>query len=198
MEETDWKEFWKEDFSEMYDHIIHDCASDMYQWRQYRKGRIIANDESNEMLDFVKEHLRYDELKKAGKICELTIDESWNSFIKKGCNNGNARKCRNKLVAAAYKANHGLLVIDVSNIRIFSLCWHLKQLAKQEEPLEAWYPYDNDFDSLDIEDPYKFMFDGYVLIVIKGIEWNSVIDYACEHQETQFQAMMDFYRRIRF
>lgn len=188
MEEIDWKELRKKDLSEMYDHIIHDCASDMYPWRQYRKGRIIANDESNEMLDFVKEHLRYDELKKAGKICELTIDKSWTPYR----SDKDLTICKNKLVAAAYKANHGLLVLYINDIKIFSRPWLLKHIAKQEYPLE----YDIDFDSL--EDTYRFMFDGYVLIVIKGIEWNSVIDYACEHQDGEFQAMMSFYERIRF
>ncbi len=183
-------------YQEVYDHIMHDCASDMYQWN--RKGIINVDDESNQMLASIKERLRYDDLNKAGKVCELTIDESWTSFIKESANNDTGRKCWNKLVAAAYKANHGLLVLNVSNIKLFSRCWHLKQLAKQEVALQGWYPYDNDFESFHIEPPYKFMFDGYVLITIKGFKWKDAVDYAYKHLEYgQIQAMMSFYRLAR-
>lgn len=112
------------------------------------------------------------------------------------------REAWNELIAAAYKANHGLLVIHVSNIEIFSHCWKLKQLAKQENDLEAWFPESSsDITPVDCEFineriPEKFLFDGNVLLVIEGIGWDRLKKYAKEHDSGEFDAMMQFYSRI--
>ena len=73
--------------------------------------------------------------------------------------------------------NHGFLVVNVNDIRIFKHSWCIKQLAKQE----AW----------DLE------FNEYVLLVIKDTPWIKVKDYATKHNEREFAAMMQFYNRIR-
>lgn len=49
-----------------------------------------------------------------------------------------SRDCWNKIIAAAYKAKDGLLILNVSNMKFFEHCWwHIKQLAKQEADLHA-------------------------------------------------------------
>ena len=89
----------------------------------------------------------------------------------------NSDKCWQKLQAEAQRINHGLLVINVNDIRIFKHIQRIKWLAKQEDA--------------------KFKFNGYVLLVIKDIPWTKVKDYATKHNEGQFADMMQFYRRIR-
>jgi hypothetical protein len=86
-------------------------------------------------------------------------------------------KCWQKLLAEARKINHGLLVVNVNDIRIFKHSWCIKQLAKQE----AW----------DLE------FNEYVLLVINDTPWTKVKDYANKYNKGQFDAMMQFYSRIR-
>ena len=82
-----------------------------------------------------------------------------------------------KLLTEGWKINHGLLVVNVSDIRIFNKhTWSIKQLAKQED---------------------DFTFNEYVLLVIKDIPWTKVKEYAKKHDEGQFDDMMDVYRRIR-
>lgn len=162
-------DYWKDQLAEVYDHIKRDCAPGGYDWN--RRGIIVADDKTGELLASVKEALKYDELDAAGKINEIAIDKSWplNSFD----------KCWEMLLAEARSINHGLLVVNVNDIKIFKHCWCLKQLAKQEDP--------------------ALKFNEYVLLVIKGISWAQVKEYANEHARGQFDAMMDcFYHRVYF
>ena len=161
-------DYWKDTLASVYEHIKNDCDPDDYDhWN--RRGIIVADDETGEMLTLVKEALKYDELAAAGKVNEITVDEQWPL--------GSTEKCWAKLLAEARKINHGLLVVNVNDIRIFNKhTWSIKQLAKQED------------DST---------FNEYVLLVIKDIPWTKVKEYAKKHNEGQFDAMMDVYRRIR-
>lgn len=160
---------WKEDLAAVYEHIKHDCALDDYDNGYNRKGIIVADDETGELLASVKEALKYEELVAAEKVNEIIVDEHWplNSFD----------KCWQKLLAEARRINHGLLVVNVNDIRIFKHSWCIKQLAKQE----AW----------DLE------FNEYVLLVIKDISWTKVKEYANKYNKGEFDAMMQFYSRIR-
>ena len=174
-----------------------------YDYHGLRKGYIISDDESGELLSFVKKSLRYDELKKAGKVHEITIDGSWDSAFRK-TNGIEGREAWNGLVTAAYRANHGLLVITIENIKVFGHCWKLKQLAKQENPLVPWEPVSRSaMKPMDIEfiksgASDKVMFDGNVLIVIKGMSWDDVVKYAARNDFDQFDAMRQFYDRVSF
>ena len=161
-------DYWKDTLAAVYEHIKNDCDPDDYDhWN--RRGIIVADDETGEMLTLVKEALKYDELAAAGKVNEITVDEQWPL--------GSTEKCWAKLLAEARKINHGLLVVNVNDIRIFNKhTWSIKQLAKQED------------DST---------FNEYVLLVIKDIPWTKVKDYAKKHNKGQFDAMMQFYNRIR-
>lgn len=207
------KEFWKEELSEMNEHIMNDCTVTI----DYRKG-LIAHDE---WIDFVKENLKYDELKAVGKVAELTIDESWANILRETEDNDgrNVKDFWNKLVVAAYQANHGLLVLNISNIEVFKHCWHLKQLAKQENDMKYWGEKPFDFYSkqelldwreemiretgkelyaeqlMELIDGFKF--DGYVLLNIGELNWEDVSDYANEHNPGEFDAMKGFYTRVR-
>ena len=148
---------------------MRDCAPGDYDWN--RRGIIVADDGTGELLSSVKEALGYEALDAAGKINEITIDQSWplNSFD----------KCWDMLLTEARKSNHGLLVINVEDIRIFGHCWCIKQLAKQEDP--------------------ALQFNEYVLLVINDIPWTQVKEYANEHNKGEFSAMMDcFYHRVYF
>ena len=161
-------DYWKDTLAAVYEHIKNDCDPDDYDhWN--RRGIIVADDETGEMLTLVKEALKYDELAAAGKVNEITVDEHWPL--------GSKEKCRMKLLTEGWKINHGLLVVNVSDIRIFNKhTWSIKQLAKQED---------------------DFTFNEYVLLVIKDIPWTKVKEYAKKHNEGQFDDMMDVYRRIR-
>ena len=160
-------DFGKDYLEEVYEHIKRDCDPEYRSW--VRNGIIIANDETGELLTLVKEALKYDELDAAQKVNEITVDEHWplNSFD----------KCWNMLLAEARRINHGLLVINVKDIRIFKHSWCIKQLAKQEA--------------------HDLKFNEYVLLVIKDIPWTKVIEYANRHSQGEFNAMMQFYSRIR-
>ena len=161
---------WKDKLAAVYEHIKNDCDPDDYNHGWNRRGIIVADDETGEMLTLVKEALKYDELAAAGKVNEITVDEQWPL--------GSTEKCWAKLLTEARKINHGLLVVNVNDIRIFNKhTWSIKQLAKQEA-----------------ED---LKFNEYVLLVIKDIPWTKVRDYAEKHDEGEFDAMMQFYRRIR-
>ena len=144
------------------------CDPDHYCWWPIR-GLIVADDETGELLTSVKEALKDEELVAAEKVNEIIVDEHWplNRFD----------KCWQKLIAEARRINHGLLVVNVNDIRIFKHSWCIKQLAKQE--------------ARDLK------FNGYVLLVIKDIPWTKVKDYATKHNEGEFAAMMQFYNRIR-
>lgn len=189
------KEFWSLRLSEINSHIMRDCAPGEYDWN--RKGLIVADDESGEVLDFVKKNLKYDELKKAGKVNEINVDEtcaSW--FIESEAHKDNCYKeFWNNLVVAAYKANHGLLVINISNMDAFKHCWHLKKLAKQEDKLVVWSAISGtEFTPNQLKELAEgFIFDGYVLIVINGMNWDEVSDFANDNNLGEFNAMMDFY-----
>lgn len=174
----------------------------------FHKGFIVVDDETGAKLQFVKKNINYDYLKKEDKVSELSIDDTWSTLLKKG-NESGGRECWNRLLAAAYDADHarGLLVINISNIEIFGHCWKLKQLAKQETELVAWEPTTRDdiapvdyrFFKKDpiIDIPEKFMFNGYVLLVIdKSICWEDIKQYGEEHDKGEFDAMMQFYRRV--
>ena len=162
-------DYWKDTLAAVYEHIKHDCDPDDYDHGWNRRGIIVADDETGEMLTLVKEALKYDELAAAGKVNEITVDEQWPL--------GSTEKCWAKLLTEARKINHGLLVVNVNDIRIFNKhTWSIKQLAKQED---------------------DFTFNEYVLLVIKDIPWTKVKEYAKKHNEGQFDAMMDVYRRIR-
>ena len=162
-------DYWKDQLAEVYEHIKRDCAPGDYDWN--RRGIIVADDKTGELLASVKEALKYDELDAAGKINEIAIDQSWplNSFD----------MCWDRLLAEARRANHGLLVVNVNDIRIFDHCWCIKQLAKQEDP--------------------DLRFNEYVLLVIKDIPWAKIKKYAAGHDKEDFDAMMDcFYHRVYF
>lgn len=212
------KDFWKEELAGVYGHIMHDCVQSEYSG--FNKGMIVANDETGELLSFVKKHLQYEALTKAGKVTELNIDESWSSDLTKSENNDNARAAWNKMVAAAYQANHGLLILNITNIKLFALCWHIKKLAKQEAPLLIWPSLGIPFNFYTVEDLREdaqkfnaiiddlngdklrdlilgFNFDGYVLLNVKGFTWSDAEKYALEHCRGDFMAMWDFYTKFR-
>ena len=163
-------EYWTDMFKSVYEHIKHDCDPEDYDNGWSRRGLIVADDETGELLALVKEALKYDELAAAGKVNEITVDEQWPL--------GSTEKCWAKLLTEARKINHGLLVVNVKDIRIFNKhTWSIKQLAKQE----AW----------------DLGFNEYVLLVIKDTPWIKVKDYAKKHNAGEFDAMMQFYDRIR-
>ena len=145
MTEKDYWErfgFWRCWLSDIYTHIKSGMAET--ENPHCRKGIIVEKDADTESrLDFVKDYLNVSELEKAGKVSELTIDASWTAGIVPSSRNETSRDCWNKIIAAAYKANDGLLILNVSNMKLFEHCWwHIKQLAKQEAGLVAWPPFD--------------------------------------------------------
>lgn len=150
----------------MYEHIKHDCDPE-YNGLSPR-GLIVVDDETGELLASVKEALKYKELVEAEKVNEIIVDKHWplNNFD----------KCWQMLLAEARRINHGLLVVNVNDIRIFKHSWCIKQLAKQE----AW----------------DLGFNEYVLLVI-NTPWTKVKDYANKHSAGEFDAMMEFYKLIR-
>ena len=174
-----------------------------HYYHSLRKGYIIADDDSGKTLGLVKKALRYVALKKAGKVHEIVIDDSWNSALRQ-TGGMPGREAWNGLITAAYEANHGLLVIEVENIKIFSHCWKLKQLAKQENAFVPWEPVSRaamkpmDIAFVKSRTPLEFMFDGNVLIVLKGMSWNEVKEYAGKHDEYEFDDMRRFYNYVRF
>ena len=157
---------------------MHDIIMGIIPWNQagFRKGVIVTNDGIHLDSNFAKEHLKYDELKRNGKVNEITIDNSWplNNEL-----DGEEYSLWKRLVVEAEKVKRGLLVINVHDINIFKHCWDLKQLVKQE----------------------KLDFGGYVLLVIKDMDWEKEIrefvhkpedDNSCE-----FKIMMqEFYKLI--
>ena len=156
-------------FKAVYEHIKHDCDPEDYDNGYNRRGFIVTDDETGELLTSVKEALKYEELVAAEKVNEIIVDEHWplNSFD----------KCWQKLQAAVRRIKYGLLVVNVNDIRIFKHSWCIKQLAKQEA--------------------HDLKFNEYVLLVIKDISWTKVKEYANKYNKGQFDAMMQFYSRIR-
>ena len=166
---TKLDDYWLGQLAEVNSHIMRDCAPGDYDWN--RRGIIVADDATGELLALVKGALKYDELDAAGKVNEITVDKHWplDSFD----------ECWKMLLSEARRINHGLLVVNVNDIRIFDHCWCIKQLAKQEDP------------ALKLKE--------YVLLVIKDISWAQVKEYAQEHNKGEFDAMMDcFYHRVYF
>ena len=161
-------DFWTDALEAVCEHIKHNCDPNHYCWWSTR-GLIVADDETGELLASVKEALKYEELVAAEKVNEIIVDEHWplNSLD----------KCWQKLQAEAQRINHGLLVINVNDIRIFKHIQRIKWLAKQE--------------ARDLK------FNGYVLLVIKDIPWTKVKDYAKKYHPGEFDATMQFYNRIR-
>ena len=68
--------------------------------------------------------------------------------------------------------------MNLRDIKIFNHCWCIKQLAKQEDP--------------------ALQFNEYVLLVIKGITWAQVKEFANERNKGEFEAMLQFYSRVTF
>ena len=157
---------------------IHDIIMGITPWSQAgtRKGIIVTDDGIHLDSNFAKEHLKYDELKQKGKINEITIDNTWplNNEL-----DGEEYALWKRLVAEAGKVKQGLLVINVHNINIFKHCWDLKQLVKQE----------------------KLDFGGYVLLVLKDMDWEKEVKKFIEKLEdsnvTEFRDMMkEWYQLI--
>ena len=162
-------EYWKTVLNGINAHIKLDCDLENKDYCWIRRGIIVSDDESGENLAFVKDQLGIEDLKKAGRVKEITINKPFKYFD----------KCWDTLLSAARRINHGLLVVNVNDIRVFNHCWCIKQLAKQEDP--------------------SLKFNEYVLLVIKDIPWAQVKEYANEHNEGEFRAMMDcFYHRVYF
>lgn len=127
---------------------MHDIIMGNVPWNQAgsRKGIIVTDDGIHLDSNFAKEHLKYDELKESGKVNEITIDSTWPL-------NNVQNGVWERLVAEAEKVKQGLLVINVCDINLFKHCWELEQLVKQE----------------------KLDFGGYVLLVIKDMDWEKEI-----------------------
>lgn len=229
-----WEHFryWRRILSRIHNHIKSGMAE--AENPSYRKGIIVEKDaDAKSRLDFVKDYLNVSELEKAGKISELTIDASWTADIVPSSRNETSRECWNKIIAAAYKAKDGLLILNVSNIKLFEHCWwHIMQLSKQEADLVSWHPLDKsiffdiaefarkverlkntDRDEIEINTfvkdkiseakrqglvpSGKFHFNGYVLIVLDGLDWQSVREIS-ERNRGQFDDAMQFYNRVDF
>lgn len=139
---------------------IHDIIMGITPWNQAgtRKGVIVTDDGIHLDSNFAKEHLKYDELKRNGKVNEITIDSTWplNNEL-----DGEEYALWKRLVAEAGKVKQGLLVINVCDINLFKHCWDLKQLVKQE----------------------KLDFHGYVLLVIKDMDWEKEVRRFVHKQE---------------
>lgn len=160
---------WEEILSAIGEHIDLDCDPNNHDYAWMRKGLIIADDEEGQMLPFVKEHLKYDALKADGKVMEITIDDEWPL--------DSLNQCWNRLYGAANKVQNGLLIIHICDVKIFSHCWCLMQLAKQESD--------------------QLKFKGYVLLSIEGIPWSFAEELANEDNPGKLEAMMQFFYIIK-
>ncbi len=156
---------------------MHDIIMGITPWNQAgtRKGIIVTDDGIHLDSNFAKEHLKYDVLKESGKVNEITIDSTWP--LSNELDDKNA--LWERLVAEAEKVKQGLLVINVCDINLFKHCWELKQLVKQE----------------------KLDFGGYVLLVLKDMDWEKDIREFVHKQEggnsSEFKVMMqEFYQLI--
>ena len=156
---------------------MHDIIMGITPWNQAgtRKGIIVTDDGIHLDSNFAKEHLKYDVLKESGKVNEITIDSTWP--LSNELDDKNA--LWERLVAEEEKVKQGLLVINVCDINLFKHCWELKQLVKQE----------------------KFDFGGYVLLVLKDMDWEKDIREFAHKQEdsnsSEFKVMMqEFYKLI--
>lgn len=161
---------------------MHDIIMGNTPWNQAgsRKGIIVTDDGIHLDSNFAKEHLKYDVLEQNGKVNEITIDSSWplNNEL-----DGEECALWKRLVAEAGKVKQGLLVINVCDINLFKHCKDLLHLVKQERP------------SLD--------FHGFVLIVIKNMDWEKDVKTFINNlgddsfNRTDFKLMMqDYYQLI--
>ena len=156
---------------------MHDIIMGIIPWNQagFRKGVIVTDDGIHLDSNFAKEHLKYDELKRNGKVNEITIDSSWplNNEL-----DGEEYALWKRLVAEAGKVKQGLQVINVHDINIFKHCWDLKQLVKQD----------------------KLDFGGFVLLVLKEMEWEKEVKKFIEDLEDdnscEFRDMMQQWYRL--
>ncbi len=157
---------------------MHDIIMGITPWNQagFREGVIVTDDGIHLDSNFAKEHLKYDELKRNGKVNEITIDSAWplNNEV-----DGEEYALWKRLKVEAGKVKQGLLVINVCDINMFKHCWELKQLVKQE----------------------KLDFGGYVLLVLKEMDWEKGVIKFIEKLEdsnvTEFRDMMkEWYRLI--
>lgn len=156
---------------------MHDIIMGITPWNQAgsRKGVIVTDDGIHLDSNFAKEHLKYDELKESGKVNEITIDSSWplNNEVE-----GEVHALWERLVDEAGKVKQGLLVINVHDINLFKHCWDLKQLAKQE----------------------KLDFGGYVLLVLKDMDWEKevkkFIEDLADDNRMEFKLLMQEYYQL--
>ena len=153
---------------------MHDIIMGNIPWNQAgsRKGVIVTDDGIHLDSTFAKEYLKYDELKRSGKVNEVTIDRAWPLNEIDGA-------LWKRLAAEADKVKEGLLVVNVCDINMFKHCWEMKQLVKQE----------------------KLDFRGFVLVVIKDMDWEKdvkmFIDNLEDGNRTELKQMMqDFYQLI--
>lgn len=224
----DNQEYRKEYLAEIGKHILSGCLGETELI--CRKG-IIAEKEN---LDFVKDNLDFTKIVTSHCVCELNIDDSWLQLMTVSESNEYVKEFWNRIVRATNRIRNGLLVLNVSNMKAFECCWHLKQLAKQESELKACCNYeifdmDNRFLNIDrlkeqtrhmkyegkskeevekyVDDtlkeacsrklqPSNVRFTGYVLVVLDGLKWADVVEYAKKHNSGEFVAMMQFYRFI--
>lgn len=157
---------------------MHDIIMGITPWNQagFREGVIVTDDGIHIDSNFAKEHLKYDELKRNGKVNEITIDSAWplNNEV-----DGEEYALWKRLKVEAGKVKQGLLVINVCDINMFKHCWELKQLVKQE----------------------KLDFGGYVLLVLKDMDWEKEVETFIENLDdsnsTEFKDMMnECFRRL--
>lgn len=188
---TEGEELLQEELDDIRQDIALDCVKNIkYNWLQ--KGIIIEDNDEHKIINLAKVYVGYDELKSRGKVKEITIDESCDSLMQATEDDPDCSKLWNMLVYAAHAANYGLLVINISNIKVFGHCWKLKQLAKQEAPLQLLSGPEDTFYGYDT----RFNFHGYVLIVLRGITFAEAAEYAeREINLSMYRAMMQYYSR---
>ncbi len=100
--------------------------------RGLQKGVIVADNGEHEFRVVTEECLSK---LPVDRISVLDIDASWTHLSK--------TSVWNRLVEAAYRANDGLLVLNISSITIFKYVREIKQLVKQENPLVFWHRQDD-------------------------------------------------------
>lgn len=191
---TVYEEMLQSELDDIKQDIANDCVRNI-ECKWLNKGVIIEDDDNHNIVNLAKVYVGYDELKSKGKVKEITIDESCDRLMHASEDDPDCRKLWNWLVRAAYAANHGLLVINISNIKVFGHCWKLEQLAKQEKPLYLWPGPDDDFFGYNAP---RFNFHGYVLILLRNITFAEAAKYA-EHEInlSMYKAMMEYYSRYR-
>jgi hypothetical protein len=74
------------------------------------------------------------------------------------------------------------LFVPTVKVGLFCMCDRLIQLVKHEQPL--------------VYNDKEFFFDGYVLISIRGFDWDEIVNYANEHNADAFKKMMSYYELL--